>query len=65
MRAAPKNRRWFWTITVRVPQLSYDRGYATSASVAMDDDAKPPYRPSSMAAFDRTCPWDRQGIAAP
>ena len=33
--AAPEDRRWFWTITVRVPQSMYDRGYAASREEAM------------------------------
>jgi hypothetical protein len=35
--AAPSDRRWFWTITVRVPQTAYDRGYAASREQAMVD----------------------------
>jgi hypothetical protein len=33
--AAPEDRRWFWTITARVPQNAYDRGYAATREDAM------------------------------
>jgi hypothetical protein len=35
--AGPEGRRWFWSITVRIPQSLSDRGYAASRDDAMVD----------------------------
>jgi hypothetical protein len=34
---APQGNPWFWTITVRFPQSTADRGYATTREEAMAD----------------------------
>ena len=33
--AASRETPWFWTITARVPNSMYDRGYAASREAAM------------------------------
>jgi hypothetical protein len=33
--AASSDTPWFWTITARVPQSAYDRGYAATREDAM------------------------------
>ena len=35
--AAPEERRWFCSITARVPNTMHDRGYAESRELAMAD----------------------------
>jgi len=35
--AASRDTPWFWTITARVPNSMYDRGYAATREQAMAD----------------------------
>jgi len=35
--AASRETPWFWTMTERVPQCPYDRGYAATREEAMGD----------------------------